>query len=323
MSRPVAAAILGFCSLAGILPAETTGKIDFRKDVAPLIQQRCIACHGPEQQMNAFRLDRRSAAMRGGTRSVIVPGNSAASRLYLRLIGDQFGRRMPATGPLSAKEVAVFKAWIDQGAEWPDEMANEPVLTPPDPKAIRMVEALRTGDLAAFRKFVDDDPKSLNLRGPDGATPFMFGVLYADAAVVSRLLDNGADPNVHNDARATPLMWAVNDLGKTQALLDHGADVNALSTDGRTPLVIAATQAGTAPIVKALLDHGANPNPKGRAPGDASPLREAAVAGDADVMQLLIDKGANVKAAGSGALSGALETKCAKCLALIATAMAE
>ena len=308
--------ILLTCLLTGSLTAAT---VDFARDVQPLIQKHCIACHGPEQQMNAFRLDRRSAALRGGTRSVIVPGNSAASRLYLRLIGDQFGRRMPAAGSLSAEEIAVFKTWIDEGAPWPDALANELVLTPPDPRAVHMTELLRKGDLAAFRKLVDADPKSLNLRGPAGATPFMLSVLYADATAVSEFLAIGADPNRRNDANATALMWAVGDLAKTRALVAHGADVNALSTDGRTPLVIAAAQAGSAPIVQFLLEHGADPNPKGRAPGDASPLREAATAGDAEAMRILIAHHADIHTAGAGAVSGALEANCAKCLSLIAS----
>ena len=291
--------------------------VDFRKDVQPLIRQHCFACHGPEQQMNAFRLDRRSAAMRGGTRSVIVPGSSMTSRLYLRLIGDQFGRRMPATGTLTPDEIAVFKAWIDQGAVWPDDLANETVLTPPDPKAVRLTSLLRSGDLAEFRKMADADAKSLNARGPEGATPFMYSVLYADASTVKAVLAKGGDPNKRNDANATPLMWAVNDLAKTQALVEARADVNAVSTDGRTPLIIAATQAGTAAVIRFLIEHGADVNPKGHDQGDASPLREAATAGDPEVMKLLLDHGASVKKAGSGALAGALEVKCTQCVDLI------
>ena len=45
--------------------------------------------------------------------------------------------------------------------------------------------------------------------------------------------------------------------------------------DGRTPVFIAATQSGAAPIVKFLLDHGADANPANRAPGDSTPLRQA------------------------------------------------
>ncbi len=133
--------------------------------------------------------------MRGGTRSVIVPGSSASSRLYLRLSGNQFGKQMPPTGALNPEQVAVFKNWIDQGAEWPDALANDVDPPPADAKAVRMVMALRSGDAATFNKFVAEDPKSLNLRGPNGSTPFMFAVLYSDAATVGQLLDKGADPN--------------------------------------------------------------------------------------------------------------------------------
>src|SRR5580693_2604913 len=99
--------VLGACIFAATVSAQTDSKVDFGRDVLPLIRQNCIACHGPNVQMNNFRLDRRSTAMRGGTRSVIVPGSSASSRLYLRLSGDQFGKQMPPTGALSPDQVAV------------------------------------------------------------------------------------------------------------------------------------------------------------------------------------------------------------------------
>src|SRR5215469_17373121 len=121
-------------------------RISFQTDVQPLIQKHCLVCHGAEQQMNSFRLDRRSSAFRGGTRTVIIPGSSESSRLYLRLIGNQFGNRMPPTGPLKSQEIAIFKKWIDEGVPWPDALANEPNLTPADVKASRMAEALRSGD---------------------------------------------------------------------------------------------------------------------------------------------------------------------------------
>ncbi len=151
--------------------ADTGGKVDFRRDVAPLIRQNCIGCHGPDKQMNSFRLDRRSVAMRGGSVKVITPFNSPASRLYLRLIGTQFGTQMPPTGALNPEAIEVFRKWIDQGAEWPDDLANEVDLPAPDAKAVHMVELLRAGDVASFQKLVAEDPKNLNLRGPAGGTP--------------------------------------------------------------------------------------------------------------------------------------------------------
>ncbi len=253
--------------------------------------------------------------MRGGTRSVIVPGSSASSRMYLRLIGTEFGDQMPPTGPLTAEAANVFKTWIDQGAKWPDDLAGEVDLPPPDPKAVKMVTAVRNGDIATFQKFVAEDPQSLNLRGPDGSTPFMFAVLYADAAAVGKLIEKGGQVNRQNDAQATALMWAATNLEKTRLLLNHGAEVNARSNDGRTALSIAATKAGSAPIVRLLLEHGAKANPAGST--DSVPLRQAAAAADYDVMKLLIDHGANIRAAGAEALEGPLEADCKKCIDLV------
>src|SRR5437667_6308061 len=94
-------------------------KIDFGRDVLPIFRQNCIGCHGPSQQINALRLDQRSSAMKGGTRR-IVPGGSDNSFVYLKLISEQYGLRMPPTGRMKPEEIAVIKAWIDEGAEWPD-----------------------------------------------------------------------------------------------------------------------------------------------------------------------------------------------------------
>ena len=106
-----------FCA---VLSAETTAKIDFRADVQPILKSNCYGCHGPSQQMNNFRLDRRRDAMRGGTISVIAPGSSQSSHLYLRLTGhDHLGAPMPPTGFLPKEQVEIIRNWIDQGAEWP------------------------------------------------------------------------------------------------------------------------------------------------------------------------------------------------------------
>src|SRR5436190_22914420 len=108
--------------------------MDFIRDVQQILRQHCYGCHGPTQQMNNFRLDRRSDAMRGGTIAVIGPGNSDGSRLYQRLIGPDFGPQMPPTGKLNPEQITIIRAWIDQGAEWPDAAAGEAPPTPPDAK---------------------------------------------------------------------------------------------------------------------------------------------------------------------------------------------
>jgi ankyrin repeat protein len=295
--------------------AGATGPVDFVRDVQPILRQNCYGCHGPTQQMNNLRLDRRRDAMRGGTIAVIGPGASETSRLYLRLSGSQCGPQMPPTGPLKAPQVAMIKAWIDQGAIWPDEASGEAPLPAPDPRATRLIDALRAGDARAVATLVSADPKAASLRGPGGTTPLMSAVLYGDAAAVQLLLDAEVDPNVRNDAGATALMWAVTDLTKTRLLLEHGAEVNVKSDDRRTPLMIASGIPGTAPVVALLLEHGADMSAK--APGligDTTPLTEAIYTGDEPVFRLLLDRGADVNASGPVTLALALGTGCTPCV---------
>lgn len=301
------------------LHAQVPAKVDFARDVQPIFKTYCIGCHGPSQQMNGLRLDRRRDAMRGGTIPVIGPENAAASRLYLRLIGSQYGLQMPPTGALSGEQIGIIKAWIDQGAQWPDEVSGEIPPAPPDPKAAPILHALRNGDRQIFQKLLKSDPQVANRKGIGGSTPLMYAALYGDAATVRLLLASGANPNLRNDAGATALMWAADDAEKTRLLLENGGDANARSDDGRTPLIIAADQYGASPVVKLLLDHGAKPSVKAseNGVGGVSPLAAAARAADEATMRLLIEHGASVKDAGPQGLYLALHSNCAACRELM------
>ncbi|PYV13149.1 MAG: hypothetical protein DMG07_15330, partial [Acidobacteria bacterium] len=114
-----------------------------------------------------MRLDRKSSVIKSGFRRV-VPGSSENSFLYHRLTGSEYGMQMPPSGPLGPEQITTIKAWIDQGAVWPDSLANEADLPPLDPKAVALVEVLRRGDRQSFMKTVAEDPKLLNARGPEG-----------------------------------------------------------------------------------------------------------------------------------------------------------
>ena len=314
VKRYVVLAIFSLCVFSQSSHAQAPAKIDFGRDVLPIFRQNCVGCHGASQQINGLRLDRRSSIFRAGARR-IVPGSSENSFLYFRLIGNEFGLQMPPTGSLRPDQISTIKAWIDQGAEWPDALANEADVPPVNSKAVAMVEALRTGDRQSFSRFVAEDPRLLNARGPEGSTPFMYAVLYSDAPALAQLLKKGADPNIRNDDNATALMWAATDLAKTRLLLAHGAEVNVVSNDFRTALMAAAARPGGGPVVKLLLDRGADPNPKTLSP----PLLEAAIAGDVESMELLLARGADVKAppVGSGALVLSARAKCSRCIDLL------
>ena len=307
------ALVAAFCAM---LNAETPAKVDFRRDVQPILKSNCYGCHGPAQQMNNFRLDRRRDAMRGGTIAVIAPGSSQSSHLYLRLISqDRIGAPMPPTGPLPKEQVEIIRNWIDQGADWPDEAAGDAPVPAPDPKAAKLMQALRAGDRPLFQKLLREDRKAIQKKGPGGSTPLMYAVLYGETGDVKRLLESGADANARNDANATALMWATDNLEKTRLLLAHGADVNARSDDGRTPLLIAARRNGSAGVVKLLLEHGANPSDHASGLlGPETPLSEAMYASDEAVFRLLLDKGADRKAAGPTALAFAFRARCDQCV---------
>lgn len=307
--------VAGLCLVPQVF-SQTPAKVDFARDVQPIFRQNCIGCHGPTRQNNGLRVDRRSSVMKPGSRRV-TPGSIENSFLYHRLVGSDFGLQMPPTGALHPEQIQIIKAWIEQGAEWPDSLANEIELPPLDPKAVSMVETLRAADRQTFNKMAAEDPKLLNARGPEGSTPFMYAVLYTDAPTLERLIKQGADPNKRNDAGATALMWAALDLEKTRVLVAHGADVNARSEDARTPLMVAAGRPGGAPIVKLLLAHGANPNPTSNPGAESSPLLEASLAGDAEIMQALLDRGAELKDIGGFALANAAGADCTKCVDLL------
>jgi ankyrin repeat protein len=297
---------------------QSPAKVDFRRDVQPLLRQYCLDCHGPSQQMNGFRLDRRRDAMRGGTIAVIAPGNSAGSRLYLKLIGNQYGAQMPPTGPLSREQINVFRDWIDQGAEWPDDLAGETPPPPPDPRAGQIMEALRAGDRRAFRRLLGENPQAVNLKGPGGSTPLMYAALYGDLDSVRLLLDGGADSNLRNEAGATALMWALADVEKARLLLDRRADVNARSDNGRTPLLIAASRRGSGAVVRLLLERGADPAVKCASYfGEMTPLDYAALAGDEEAVRTLAGRGARRNGPLFMPLAFSMRADCTPCVDLL------
>ncbi len=118
------------------LDANAQEKVDFARDVLPILSDRCFTCHGPDAKARKadLRLDIKADAFASGT---IVPGKSAESELIRRLITDDASEKMPpakSNKKLSAKEIATLKAWVDQGAEWGQHWAFVPVVKPAVPK---------------------------------------------------------------------------------------------------------------------------------------------------------------------------------------------
>ena len=107
------------------LPAAAAGEIDFVKDVQPILRKTCYSCHGAEAQEAGLRLDIRSRALAGGDGGkAILPGQGAESRLVILAAGlDEDAGIMPPEGegtPLTPVQIGILRAWVDQGAKWPE-----------------------------------------------------------------------------------------------------------------------------------------------------------------------------------------------------------
>src|SRR5262245_58060959 len=290
--------------------AQTTDRIDFARDIQPLLRANCYSCHSATLASGNFRLDRRRDSMPnrvGANGARIVPGNSATSRLYQRISGNQSGLQMPPTGALRPEEITTIKTWIEQGTDWPDALAGETPSPPRDPVATALLDAQRRGDRRTVERLLKEKPDAARATGTGGITPLMYAALYGDAASARQLLDMGADPNARNDAGATALMWAVDNLETTRLLLERGADPNVRSADGRSAVLLAAAKAGASDVVRVLLDRGATL-------ANQAVLSQAADVGDAVMLRLLIERSAD-----TGTLPNdlAMRSGCPDCLELL------
>ena len=127
------------------------GKIDFNRDIRPILSDKCLQCHGPDETTRKARLrfDTQEGAM--AKPGVIVPGDSVASRLIRRVTSTDPDQVMPppSTGhQLTLKEVAQLKQWIDEGAKWAQHWAYIAPVRPALP-------ALRDGGALSVRNPID------------------------------------------------------------------------------------------------------------------------------------------------------------------------
>ena len=160
-------------------------QVDFAHDVLPILKAHCHACHGANLRESNYRLDVKAAALGSGDSGApaILPGQSAGSRLIQYVSGtDPDGILMPPQDegqPLSEQQIAVLRRWIDQGADWPDDL--------PDASDIKL-----TTDHWSFQPLRQDVPPQLD--NPWVRTPI-------DGFVLQRLQQEGLAPSPEADRR--------------------------------------------------------------------------------------------------------------------------
>jgi mono/diheme cytochrome c family protein len=125
--------------------APTAGKLDFIRDVRPILSDKCFACHGPDpkERKAKLRLDTPEGLFgeaESGARPV-VPGKIDESELYQRAIAEDPEERMPPAKSgkaLTPAEVATLKAWVASGAPYRGHWAFVPPSRPDLPAVVNL-----------------------------------------------------------------------------------------------------------------------------------------------------------------------------------------
>ena len=117
-------------SLLAVLFAGCSDRpVDFNADVKPILNKRCISCHGGVKQSGGFSVLFREEALdtTESGKLAIVPGDAHASEMIRRLTLSDPELRMPLKEePLTKEEIDILTRWIDQGAQWGQHWAYSP-----------------------------------------------------------------------------------------------------------------------------------------------------------------------------------------------------
>ena len=107
--------------------------INFDRQVRPILSDNCFMCHGPDEKhrMAGIHFDTKEGAF--SKPGVITPGDSAHSKMYLRISNANEAMRMPPVysgRKLTAAQIEILKNWIDSGAKWETHWAYVPPKRP-------------------------------------------------------------------------------------------------------------------------------------------------------------------------------------------------
>ena len=101
--------------------------MDFTKEIRPILEQSCIKCHGTEKPKGKLNLTTRAEAIKGGDNGTsLVPGKPDESSFYKLTIlppdHDDVMPPQPKEKMLTKPQTDLLKAWIEEGAKWPDDV---------------------------------------------------------------------------------------------------------------------------------------------------------------------------------------------------------
>jgi mono/diheme cytochrome c family protein len=132
----------GVIWLPAAAQAQSSSSVEFNRDIRPILSDKCFTCHGPDaaNRKSKLRFDNETGAKidLGKGRQSIVAGDPARSEVYQRITTDNQATRMPPAyagrEKLTAREIELFRRWIEQGAKWQAHWSFIPPKRPDLPK---------------------------------------------------------------------------------------------------------------------------------------------------------------------------------------------
>ncbi len=107
----------GQTSQAIATPQPRAVRIDYQRQIQPILAERCLECHSQDKRKGGLSLATYADVLEGGKDGAVVrPGNSANSLLVHRVVGDVEPRMPKDELPLADAEIALIRSWIDDGA---------------------------------------------------------------------------------------------------------------------------------------------------------------------------------------------------------------
>lgn len=127
--------LLLLATAAGAQSGKPTTAPNYARDIRPILQARCAVCHSDKTlstpalsgglALDTFAAVKKGAGSGAAARLVLLPGKSADSEIYKRLVTTSVSKLMPKGGPaLPAAQIALFKSWIEAGAPAGDLKAD-------------------------------------------------------------------------------------------------------------------------------------------------------------------------------------------------------
>jgi mono/diheme cytochrome c family protein len=139
--RRIAVLVFGVMVALSWRAGATEPKVDFNRDVRPILSDNCFACHGPDdaKRKSGLRLDLKESAYKAAKsgKVALVPGDPAQSELVRRITTSDEDDHMPPADSgkaLSNEQIELLKKWITQGAAYKGHWAFEPPVRPALPE---------------------------------------------------------------------------------------------------------------------------------------------------------------------------------------------